>query len=202
METQIAPHGIGAFLFISVVPRSVQRISAISMKKQDKIFTVENLTEQLREAKSIVLADYRGLTVSQISLLRSQVKKSGGELMVIKNTLLGRALSNLGLVPEDQELEGPTAIIISTQDELAPLKTVAAFARINSLPTFKSGIWERRALTRVEIERLSVLPSRDELARQLLGVLATPTAKLVNIITNNPKKLILILKKMSLEQAN
>jgi len=166
------------------------------MKKQDKIFTVENLTEQLREAKSVVLTDYRGLTVGQITQLRSQIKKSGGELMVVKNTLLGRALSNLGLDPESQDLEGPTAIIIATQDELAPLKTATAFAKINNLPTFKSGVWEGRALTSAEVQRLSVLPGRDELTRQLLGVLATPTAKLVNIVTNNPKKLILLLKKM------
>ncbi|MDO8551876.1 MAG: 50S ribosomal protein L10 [bacterium] len=167
------------------------------MKKQDKITTVENLIQQLKEAKSIILTDYRGLSVTQMTQLRSQVKKSGGELMVIKNTLLARALSELGLTIPDEGLEGPTAVLITTgADELAPIKTVASFTKINTLPSFKSGVWEDRILTKEEIERLSVLPGKDELMAQLTGVIATPAIKLVQIITNNPKKLIILLKQL------
>lgn len=165
------------------------------MKKQDKIFTVQNLTEQLREAKSIVLADYRGLTVSQISQLRSQVKKSGGQLLVIKNTLLARALANLNFEVDNTSLFGPTAIVIATEDEMAPLKTVANFAKNTGLPTFKSGIWEGRALSRTEIEELSLLPSKNELVIRLMGILASPTTRLVSVLLNNPKKLILMVKR-------
>jgi len=167
------------------------------MKKQDKIFTVQNLTEQLREAKSIVLADYRGLTVSQISQLRSQIKKSGGQLLVIKNTLLARALANLNLEVDETSLVGPTAIVIAIEDEMAPLKTVANFAKNAGLPTFKSGIWEGRALSGTQIEELSLLPSKNELIGQLMGVLSSPCVNLAQVISTNPRKLILILKGIS-----
>jgi len=90
----------------------------ILMKKQDKIFTVQNLAAQLKEAKTVVLTDYQGLTANQISQLRTMVKKVGGELMVVKNTLLQRALKEASLpVPEN---EGPTAIVIGIEDEIEP----------------------------------------------------------------------------------
>lgn len=162
------------------------------MRKQDKIFTVQNLAEKLKEAKSLVLIDYRGLTVEQTGQLRNLVKKAGGELTVVKNTLLKLALKDT----ENLELTGPTAIIIAYEDELAPLKKIAEFARSIGIPSFKSGIWEGKVLSKDEIETLSLLPEKNELINQLLNILTSPTARLVNLISKNPTKLILILKKM------
>ena len=165
------------------------------MKKQEKIFTVDNLTAQLKEAKSVVLANFRGLNVAQLAQLRSQVKKNGGQFQVVKNSLLKRALANLDLEIPEAEMEGPTAIIVAIQEELEPLKAVANFAKINTLPTFKSGIWEGKVLTQTEIEQLSLISGKNELMVQLLAVLASPTARLTRVIADNPKKLILILKR-------
>lgn len=168
------------------------------MKKQDKISTVNNLTEQLKEARSVILTDYRGLTVAQMSQLRSQVKKSGGELLVTKNTLLEKALANLDYDPGAQALEGPTAILVTPTEaeETASLKTLYNFAKTNGLPVLKSGVWEGRALSKTELEKLSLLPGKSEMMTKLTGLLASPTGKLVHIITNNPKKLIILLKKI------
>ncbi|MDP3888678.1 MAG: 50S ribosomal protein L10 [bacterium] len=171
------------------------------MKKQEKIYAVENLTEQIRDAKSIFLTDYRGLTVSQISDLRSQIKKSGGQMSVVKNTLLTRALANLKLELPKEDLEGPTAVVIALDDELAPLKAVANFAKAAGLPSFKSGIINDRALTSEEIKTLSLLPSRNELVAKLMGILLSPTHRFIGVISNNPRKLIILLKKME-ESAN
>ncbi len=166
------------------------------MKKQDKIFTVDNLTATLQEAKSCVLADYRGLKMAQLSQLRGQLKSAGGQLSIVKNSLLKRVLENLGLTLSEEDLTGPTAIIIALEEELAPLKVLAGFIKTNSLPVLKSGVWEKRVLTREEVERLSLLPAKNELIRQLPGILASPTARLVQVIANNPQKLIIILKKL------
>lgn len=162
------------------------------MKKTEKIFTVDNLTEKLKTAKAVVLADYRGLTVLQMGELRNLVKKAGGELTVIKNTLLKRALENAKF--PSLTLEGPTAIVIAYEDEIAPLKAVFDFARSFGLPTFKSGIWEQRVLTREELEKLGSLPSKGELISKLISLFSSPTLRLVQVLLGNQQKLILILK--------
>ncbi|MFZ5366558.1 MAG: 50S ribosomal protein L10 [Patescibacteria group bacterium] len=161
------------------------------MKKQEKIFAVANLAEGLKQAKSIVLTDYRGLTVPQISQLRTLVKKAGGQFLVVKNTLLKLALKEQKL-PE-LELSGPTALVLAYQDELAPIKSVFDFAKTQGLPTFKSGIWEDRALTKEEVEKLGSLPSRQELIVNLLSLLRFPSERFVNVLGANTKKLILVL---------
>lgn len=163
------------------------------MKKQEKIFTVQNLAAKLKEAKSVVLADYRGLTVAQLTQLRHLAKKAGGELTVAKNTLIKRALGGLPL-----ELTGPTAVIIAYEDELSPLKTTWEFAKnAGGMPTFKSGIWEGELITSEEIERLARLPSKQELQIKLIGVFASPLFGLVRVLSANQGKLILILKTVS-----
>lgn len=162
------------------------------MKKTEKILTVANLTEKLKLAKSIILADYRGLSVSQMGELRNLVKKAGGELTVVKNTLLKRAFENAKL-PE-LKLEGPTAIAIAYEEEMAPLKAISDFAKNFGIPSFKSGIWEGKVLTDQELERLGSLPGKNELISRLINILSSPTFGLLNVLSSNQGKLIFILK--------
>ncbi len=165
------------------------------MKKQEKIFTVQNLAAKLKEAKTVILTDFQGLTAEEINQLRAMIKGVGGELMVVKNTLLQRALKDASLpVPE---LEGPTAISISLEDEFEPLKVISKHAKTTGLPKFKSGIWEDRLLSADELEELGNLPGKNQLLINLARILQTPTIKLVNSLANNQRKLILILKNKS-----
>lgn len=164
------------------------------MKKQDKIFTVQNLTETLKGAKAVVLTDYRGLPVSQMGELRELVKKAGGQLMVVKNTLLKKAIENAKL-PMPSGLVGPTAITVCLEDEIAPIKAIFDFTRKSGLPTFKSGLWEGKVLEREEVEKLGSLPGKDELTARLLQLLASPAYGLVNTLSASQKKLIYILNK-------
>jgi len=162
------------------------------MKKQDKIFTVQNLAAKLKEAKTIVLTDYQGLTTNQITQLRTMVKNVGGELMVVKNTLLQRALEDASLpVPEN---EGPTAIVIGIEDEIEPIKTLSQHQRNLGLPKFKSGIWEDRLITAEELEELGQLPGREQLLLKLTSLLRFPGLRLIASLSGNQRKLILILK--------
>ena len=162
------------------------------MKKQDKIFTVENLVQNLKEAKTTVLADYRGLTVGQMTKLRSQIKKSGGQLLVVKNTLLKRALEEAKL-PVPSDLTGPTAVALGFEDEVAIVKTIFDFAKETSLPSFKIGIWKDKLLSKEELGELGQLPGKEILFGKLLSLLVSPSYRLVNLLTVNQKKLVYVL---------
>ena len=163
------------------------------MKRAEKTFAIDDLTERIKQAKTMVLVDYRGLTVPQISTLRTNIKKVGGEIMVAKNTLLKRALGEVEL----SGLEGPTAVIFAYEDEIAPIKAVFEFAKTNSIPVFKSGLMADKLLTKDELETLAKLPAKEQLVGKLISLLASPTYRLVQVLAGNPRKLIYILKTAS-----
>ena len=156
-----------------------------------KIETVKKLKEKLEKSKSVVFSDYIGLTVSQIQDLKKRVKKENGEFVVTKNTLLRRSISEVGLpLPDDIILEGPTATLFSYQDEIAPLRTLAKFAKLSGIPKLKAGIFEKVVLTKERLEELSLLPPKNILIRKLIGTIAFPTCGLVNVLQGNIRKLV------------
>jgi len=159
------------------------------MKRSEKAFAIEDLAARAKSAKTLVLVDYRGLTVPQISQLRSSVKAAGGELMVVKNSLLKLALKKDDL----PGFEGPTAVIFGYEDEIEPIKAVFEFAKTNSIPVFKSGLMADKLLTKDELETLAKLPNKNQLIFKLVGLLASPTYRLVNTLKVNQTKLIYIL---------
>jgi len=167
------------------------------MKKQEKFFAVLDLSQRLKEAKSVVLINHQGLTALTLSQLRNLVKKSGGQLLVVKNTLLKIAAQKSGL-PEDffssKSLKEPTAIVLAYEDEIAPLKVVFNFSKNQGLPKIKSGFFADRLLSKEEIEQLSVLPDRQVLIGKLINVLSSPLGMIIKVLSGNQEKLILILK--------
>jgi large subunit ribosomal protein L10 len=164
------------------------------MTNQRKIFTVQNLTEKLKDAKSLILTDYRGLTVDQISELREKVKESGGELEVVKNTLLARAATEAKVKFEENSLAGPTAVIWAWDDEIAPIKAVYSFSKEAGLPEIKSGLFGNEVILPDKIKELARLPGLEGLRAKLVGTLSSPTYGLVNSLNWNLKKLVYILK--------
>lgn len=165
------------------------------MKKQDKIFTVQNLAAKFKEAKTVILTDYQGLTADQLNQLRTMVKNVGGEIMVVKNTLLKRALEEASLpVPEN---EGPTAVVISTEAEIEPIRAISQHQRNVGLPRFKSAIWEDRLITAEELDELGQLPSKEQLLVRLASLLRSPSVRLISSLSGNQRKLIVILKNKS-----
>ena len=174
------------------------------MKKREKIFEVENLTQKIKDAKSVVLIDYRGLKANQTVTLRSQIKKAGDELQVAKNTLLARALVKAKLLPEakkgeDQvlKLEGPTLVLFAKADEFASLKSLATFGKANELLALKAGFLEGKILSKEELLKLAALPTKDQLRAILVSLLAQPQQRLVYGLNYNLQKLVIILKKVS-----
>ncbi|MDP4095962.1 50S ribosomal protein L10 [Paenibacillus sp. P96] len=141
---------------------------------QAKQETVEVVTAKLRESATTVVADYRGLTVAQITELRKQLREAGIEFQVLKNTLLRRATAAAELTELDQALTGPTAIAFSTEDAVAPAKILNDFAKKNDALKLKGGVLEGRVVSAEEVKALAELPSREGLLSMLLSVLQAP----------------------------
>lgn len=170
------------------------------MAKQDKVYTVQNLVEKLKQAKTVVLTDYHGLKVSQINELRQNIKKEGGEFEVVKNTLLNRAANETKIKIEPDVFKGPTAVLWAYEDQISPLKTLVNFIKINELPKIKFGLLNQMATPIERIKQLANLPSQEELKAKLVFTLQSPVYGLNNALSWNLRKLVLVLKAKGGEQ--
>lgn len=139
--------------------------------KQD---AVDVVTSKLQNSITTVVADYRGLNVSQVTELRKQLREAGVEFQVLKNTLLRRATAAAELTELDEVLTGPTAIAFSNDDVVAPARILNDFAKKNDALKLKGGVVEGRVIDADQIKALAELPSRDGLLSMLLSVLQAP----------------------------
>jgi len=166
------------------------------MVNQTKIFALDDLIEKLKGAKSVALINYQGLTAGQINDLRNKAKETGGQIQVFKNTLITRALAQLG-IELDQSLTGPTALVFSNETEIATLKVINQSIKEIEKPEFKLGIFENKLLSLEKLKRLVGLPSKEILIAQLIGGLTNPLHRLINTFNYNQRKLVLVLKQIT-----
>jgi large subunit ribosomal protein L10 len=148
----------------------VANAKVIEAKQQE----VQVIAEKLRGSVTTVVADYRGLNVSQVTELRKQLREAGIEFQVLKNTLVRRATAEAELSELDQVLSGPTAIAFSPEDAVAPAKILNDFAKKNDALEIKGGVVEGRVVDVAQIKALAELPSREGLLSMLLSVLQAP----------------------------
>ncbi|WP_106767178.1 50S ribosomal protein L10 [Paenibacillus faecalis] len=141
---------------------------------QAKQEAVDVLTSKFRESATTVVADYRGLNVSQVTELRKQLREAGVEFQVLKNSLLRRATAAAELTDLDEALTGPTAVAFSVEDAVAPAKILNDFAKKNDALKLKGAVVEGRVVGVEEIKALAELPSREGLLSMLLSVLQAP----------------------------
>lgn len=170
------------------------------MKKIEKIAFVENLKAELKDAKSAVLVNYAGLAVKPQQELKKRLADVGGRMIVIKNTLLSRAADSAGFDSKsltDDILSGQTAIIIATDDPIAPIQVLGKFAKEFEVPKFKVGIVEGSFQDTAALAKLSTLPGRDALLGQFLGTLMGVEYGLVGTLGGNLQKLVYILDQKS-----
>ena len=175
------------------------------MPSQKNIDAVAVLKDKLADAKSVVLADYSGLSVSDQTKLRADVVEAGGEFSVSKNNLIRLALEKELVTDAVQEaLNGPTAVLFSNKDAIGALKALVKFSDEHKLPEVKLGFMDGKTLTLEEVKQLATLSSRDELLAKLVGQLQAPTYGLVNVLQGNLRGLVQALKqyKNKLEQTN
>ena len=139
---------------------------------------VKKLAEELKDTKIILLADYRGITVEDVTKLRAELRGTNSEYKVIKNNIVKRALELNGESGLNDLLEGPTAVITSKEDYLAPAKAIYNFTKGHEFYKIKGGIIEGKVMTAEEIITLAKLPSRQELLAKLAGALLGNITKL------------------------
>ena len=139
---------------------------------------VKVLASQIKEAKLVLLTDYRGINVTDVTNLRSTLRKTNSDYKVIKNNITRRALAECGLEGLDEALLGPTAVIIGKEDYLEPAKAIYEFTKKNEFYKIKGGIVEGKVMTTEEIITLAKLPSRETLLSMLAGALLGNISKL------------------------
>ena len=150
--------------------------SEVILKQKEE--EVKKLAEKFKDAKLVLLTDYRGITVEDVTSLRNNLRDAKSEYKVIKNNIIRRALDTNGENGLDSVLEGPTAVVIADEDYLAPLKAIYNFSKDNEYYKIKGGIVEGKVLTTEELITLAKLPSRQELLGMLAGGLLSTISKL------------------------
>ena len=155
------------------------------MKKEQKESIVEELTGRLRAADTLLIADYRGLTMPQIDALRTRLLESGARFTVVKNTLTRRAAEAAGADALLTLLEGPTAIAFleSEGDMLAAAKALADMARESRVLAIRGGVMQGKVLSAEEVESLASLPPVEILRGQVLGAIVAPLTTLMGLLT-------------------
>lgn len=144
---------------------------AIMIKKQADTTLI---ADELRAATSVVVVDYLGLTVEEVTSLRKQLRDSNTKMQVVKNTILRRAAVEAGIEGLEDVFVGPSAIIYSVDEVVAPAKVVAEFAAKASALEIKGGLIEGKVASADDINALAKLPDRDGLLSMLLSVLQAP----------------------------
>jgi large subunit ribosomal protein L10 len=154
------------------------------MKKEDKEHVVAELTDRLQKADTLLVADYRGLTMPQIDTLRSRLLESGARFHVVKNTLTRRAAEAAGADALLALLEGPSAIafVESDGDMVAAAKAFADAARETRILEIRGGVMSGRTMTAAEVESLATLPPVEVLRGQVLGAILGPLNAIAGLV--------------------
>jgi large subunit ribosomal protein L10 len=147
------------------------------------------VSERLKKAQSVVLAEYRGLPVEDITVLRSKARASGVYLRVLKNTLARRAVQGTPFEKLSDQMVGPLAYGIS-DDPVAAAKVLHTYAKGNDKLVIKGGAMPNYVMTAKEIGNLATLPGREELLARVLGTMQAPVAKFVQTLNEVPSKFV------------
>ena len=143
---------------------------------------VQAIAEDIKDAASVVLVDYRGLTVAEDTALRKQLREAGIVYKVCKNTMMKRAFEGTDFAALDEHLEGPSAIAISKDDATDPARILCKFAKDAKALELKAGVVEGTVYDVAGLTELSKVPSREELLSKLLGSLQSPITNLARVL--------------------
>ncbi len=168
------------------------------MPTPQKEQVVQEMTEKFSKAQSIFLADFKGITVNQITRLRKEFKQANVDYKVVKNTLARLSVRNAGIEELEQFLSGVNSYAISYDDPTKPIKVIQKFRKDEGLPdellTVKAAYFEGKIVPPEQVAALAKLPSREELMGTLVGMLNAPMTKLVGTLQASMTKLIGVLK--------
>ncbi len=148
-----------------------------------KAQTIKELTVSIGKSQMAIICDYRGLKVSDMQTFRKNLRPHGGEFHVVKNTLTNIAAKANGIDGLDDVLQGPTGVVLVDGDIVQAAKVVNDFARTSRILTVKGGVLGKAVINAAEVEAVATLPSREELYGKLVGLLASPMARTVGVLS-------------------
>jgi len=154
---------------------------------------VQELRQKISDSSFLILADFRGLKVSEATELRAELRKAGVEYRVVKNTLTTLAVREAGLSELEPYLKGPTAIAFGLNDPVAPAKLLTEFAKTNKNLNIKVGVVEGKVIDLDGIKALAELPSREVLLGKVAGAFQAPIASWVNVLQAPIRSLVYVL---------
>ena len=152
------------------------------MSTPEKVQILEDTSQRIQGVRGLYLADLSGMTVEKVSLLRKQCRAQKVQVRVVKNTLLKRAFNSQGITALDEFLVGPTGLIFSAVNEMAPAKILTDFAKEHEKPRIKAAVLDGRLFDDKAIAVLATLPSREVLLSQLLSTFIAPMTQFLAAI--------------------
>lgn len=171
------------------------------MPREDKVQLVRELRETIEGSSALILTDYRGLTVGDITALRRKLREVGAEYRVVKNTLFQLAAVDLGYSDLSSYLSGPTAVAFVHNEPVAPAKALMDFIREHKIPRVKGGLVEGKTYGPEQIQALSKIPPKEILVSQLLGSVQAPITGLVGTLNGLVANLVYTLQAVSEKKA-
>jgi large subunit ribosomal protein L10 len=159
----------------------------------EKNVNIDSLKTRLASAQSLIIADFRGLTVESDNKLRREFRALGCEYQVVKNTLLGKAVKGTAMEVLDSLLAGPTAIAYSTEDPSAPAKVATKMAKTESKFVIKGGYIDGKLLDKTGVEALSTLPGKDEARATFLATLLAVPQNFLRLLSAAPQNFVHLL---------
>jgi len=164
------------------------------MDRIQKAALREDLSERFGKAKAAVLAEYRGMTVEQVTALRRAVRKAGGEFKVLKNRVAKKAIAtdeNFKALADD--LKGPIGVIYLYQDPAEGAKSIIEFAKDNEKFVVTAGVLDRKRVSAGDLKAIATLPSREVLLSQIIGSLVAPHRGLLGVLNGVSRNLVQVL---------
>jgi large subunit ribosomal protein L10 len=157
--------------------------------------SVAQLRELLAGASTFFLVDYQGLSAGELNALRAKVRAAGGRVLVAKNTLINVVLKEHGVSGFDDQLKGPTALVLIGDDMVAPAKALTDYAKGHprDLPSAKGGYLQGSLVGPEALAKIATLPSREQLLSELVGVLQAPLSQLVGVLSAPPQNLVTVI---------
>lgn len=176
-------------------------LSYMAKTRQQKQETAEKLQSGIASAKSVVFANYQGLTVSAMEELRGKCREQDVQVLAAKKTLVQRALADNGLEVDTKAFEGSIAAFMGMSDEVAPAKVVNDFAKNNELVTIFGGVLEGAFIPQEKVKALAALPSKEELYAKIVGSINAPVSGFVNVLAGNLRGLVTALNAIKDQKA-
>lgn len=154
----------------------------MAITREKKGVMVDGYVERLRRSQAVIVTEYRGLTVKQLEALRRELRNSESEMVVSKNTLMARALTEVGMAAPESLLTGPTSVTFCFGDLAAPAKTLNKWAKDTKVLMVRGGIMGQSVFDEAGVQSLTELPGKEQLRAQVVGALQAPLAGLVNVL--------------------